>query len=174
METELFETARLDTPTGEMIAGAGPRGICYLGWADGRHHDLELRQLTKVLGANPTEVAAQNNPHLRALATQLAEYFDGRRKEFDLPLDPTGTPFQRKTWDALTKIPYGTTTSYAAQAKAMGCPRSTRAVAGANGKNKISIIIPCHRVTGSDGTLTGYGGGVDRKALLLSIEQINK
>jgi AraC family transcriptional regulator of adaptative response/methylated-DNA-[protein]-cysteine methyltransferase len=174
METKLFETARIETPTGEMIAGAGPHGICYLGWADGRHHDLELRQLAKALGAPPKEIAAKDNPHLKAIVTQLTEYFAGRRRKFDLTLDPIGTPFQRRVWDALAGIPYGATISYAAQAEAMGCPRSVRAVAGANGKNKISIILPCHRVTGSDGSLTGYGGGLDRKAKLLSLERKNQ
>ncbi len=174
MENKLFETARVATPTGEMVAGASPRGICYLGWADGRHHDLEVRQLASVLGARPVEVAASENPHLQALATQLGEYFEGRRREFDLPLDPIGTPFQRRVWDDLARIPYGETISYGAQAARVGCPRSVRAVANANGKNKISIVIPCHRVIGSDGSLTGYGGGVERKAKLMALEQNNK
>ncbi|MDR2882196.1 MAG: methylated-DNA--[protein]-cysteine S-methyltransferase [Alistipes sp.] len=174
MENKLFETARVATPTGEMVAGASGRGICYLGWADGRHHASEMEQLARALGTPPVEVAAARNPHLAALAAQLAEYFDGRRREFDLPLDPIGTPFQRRVWDALARIPYGTTASYSAQAAAMGCPRSVRAVANANGRNKISIVLPCHRVTGSDGSLTGYGGGLERKAKLIFLEQIDK
>ncbi len=173
MENKLFETTRVATPTGEMVAGASGRGVCYLGWADGRHHALEMAQLARELGARPVEVAARENPHLQALVAQLEDYFAGRRREFDVPLDPVGTPFQRRVWEALARIPYGTTISYAAQAAQMGTPRSTRAVAGANGKNKISIILPCHRVTGSDGSLTGYGGGLERKAKLLALEQNN-
>lgn len=169
-----FETARIATPVGEMVAGASDSGVCYLGWTDGRHHDLEVRQLADALGTRPVKVDAADNPHLQSLATQLGEYFAGERREFDLPLDPVGTPFQRRVWLALARIPYGETVSYGDQAAALGCPRSVRAVANANGKNKISIVLPCHRVIGSDGTLTGYGGGIERKAQLLSFEHDNK
>jgi methylated-DNA-[protein]-cysteine S-methyltransferase len=102
---------------------------------------------------------------------QLDEYFDGTREVFDVPLDLQGSPFQVEVWTALTAIPYGQTTSYAAIAQAVGRPAAVRAVGAANGRNPISIIVPCHRVIGADGRLTGYGWGVDRKAWLLDHER---
>ena len=105
-------------------------------------------------------------------AKQLAEYFDGIRTEFDLPLAPEGTPFQLKDWQALRSIPYGTTCSYKDIAEAIGCPKGFRAVGMANNKNPIMIIIPCHRVIGADGSLTGYDGGIHIKKYLLELEGI--
>jgi methylated-DNA-[protein]-cysteine S-methyltransferase len=109
-----------------------------------------------------------------AASNQLAEYFAGARKVFDLPLAPLGTPFQLAVWAELTRIPYGTTVSYGAVAAALGkSPVASRAVGLANGRNPISIIVPCHRVIGADGSLTGYGWGVDRKEWLLRHEGID-
>lgn len=105
-----------------------------------------------------------------AAAEQLAEYFAGARREFDLPLNPRGTEFQRSVWEVLQRIPYGETRSYRAQADALGNPRAIRAVARANGANPIAIVVPCHRVIGADGSLTGYAGGLDLKARLLTLE----
>jgi AraC family transcriptional regulator of adaptative response/methylated-DNA-[protein]-cysteine methyltransferase len=153
---------------GTMVAVATDAGVCMFEYADYPHLDRELRQLTKVLGA-PLEEA--DTPIFRALRRQVEEYLAGERREFDLPLDPVGTEFQRRVWRGLGEIPYGVTISYAAQAAALGCPSAVRAVAGANGRNKLSIVIPCHRVVGSDGSLTGYGGGVERKRLLLELER---
>jgi len=107
---------------------------------------------------------------LRETARQLEQYFAGRRQTFDLPLDPDGTPFQREVWAELTRIPYGTTTSYAELARRIGRPSAVRAVGAANGANPIPIVIPCHRVIGRDGALTGFGGGLDRKRFLLELE----
>jgi len=104
------------------------------------------------------------------VAAQLRAYFAGERTEFTLKLDPHGTAFQRRVWDALEKIPFGTTTTYGQIAAELGDPRSTRAVGLANGRNPIAIIIPCHRLIGADGNLTGYGGGMDRKRWLLAHE----
>jgi methylated-DNA-[protein]-cysteine S-methyltransferase len=101
---------------------------------------------------------------------QLAEYFDGRRRDFDLPLALDGPPFQRQAWNALREIPYGETVSYGEQARRIGHPDAARAVGAANGQNPIAVIVPCHRVIGADGTLTGYGGGLARKRLLLDLE----
>ncbi len=101
---------------------------------------------------------------------QLEQYFAGRRKSFALALAPRGTEFQRRVWQALTEIPYGSTTTYAAIARAIGKPAAVRAVGAANGKNPISIVVPCHRVIGKDGTLTGYAGGLPSKRRLLEIE----
>ena len=101
---------------------------------------------------------------------QLDEYFAGKRKHFDLVLDPAGTPFQRDVWQALRMIPYGVTTNYGALAQRLGKPRASRAVGAANGRNPISIVIPCHRVIGANGDLTGYAGGMARKESLLRLE----
>jgi len=107
---------------------------------------------------------------LTEAARQLAAYFGGELRDFDLPLAPEGSDFQRQVWDELRRIPFGETTSYMAIAKRIGDPRQVRAVGSANGRNPISIIIPCHRVVGSDGSLVGYGGGLDRKRWLLDHE----
>ena len=101
---------------------------------------------------------------------QLDEYFAGTRTQFDIPLHPTGTPFQLKVWEQLREIPYGETISYGALARRVASPNASRAVGLANGRNPIAIIIPCHRVIGADGSLTGYGGGLDRKRFLLGLE----
>ena len=105
---------------------------------------------------------------------QLAAYFRGELTEFDLPLAPEGTPFQREVWEELRRIPYGTTVSYGEVARRLGRPKSSRAVGMANGRNPIPIVVPCHRVIGADGSLTGYGGGLDRKRALLDIEARTK
>ena len=119
-----------------------------------------------------TEPELTENPDSLCLETarQLDEYFAGQRTSFDLPLEPKGTDFQRKAWVALTSIPYGETISYGEQAKRMDNPKAVRAVGGANGKNPFSIVVPCHRVIGANGTLTGYTGGMNRKEWLLSFE----
>jgi methylated-DNA-[protein]-cysteine S-methyltransferase len=106
-----------------------------------------------------------------AAARQLADYFDGRLTVFDLPLDMAGTPFQQRVWAALLDIPYGATATYGQLAADLGNPSASRAVGLANGRNPVSIIVPCHRVVGSDGSLTGYGGGLERKRFLLDLER---
>lgn len=121
----------------------------------------------------PAEVlfGARDDSLLPEVAVQLAEYFAGGRTRFDLPLKMTGTPFQQEVWAALQGIPYGETTTYKELADALGKPQAARAVGLANGKNPISIIVPCHRVIGSTGSLTGYGGGLQRKQQLLAHER---
>ena len=109
-------------------------------------------------------------PPLPQLAAQLREYFAGKRKTFDFPLAPRGTEFQLAVWNALLEIPYGDTVTYAELARRIGKPSAVRAVGAANGANPIPVIIPCHRVIGSNGTLTGYGGGIERKQWLLALE----
>jgi len=119
------------------------------------------------LAAEPRADAA---PFTEAIH-QLDEYFAGSRRHFDLPLAPRGTGFQLEAWAALRTIPYGETRSYTGQATAMGRPAASRAVGAANGRNPLGIVVPCHRVIGADGSLTGYGGGIDRKRWLLAHEQ---
>jgi methylated-DNA-[protein]-cysteine S-methyltransferase len=112
-----------------------------------------------------------SNAVIERTRAQLDEYFAGTRREFDLPLEPRGTEFQRRVWQRLMRIGYGDTTSYGELARALGNPRSSRAVGLANGANPIPIVIPCHRVIGADGTLTGFGGGLAIKAQLLELER---
>lgn len=117
-------------------------------------------------------LAKKNDDHkiLQKTIKQLNEYFNGKRKDFDLPLSPEGTEFQNKAWGALCKIPYGKVWSYGKQAQFLKAPNAQRAVGGANGKNPIPIIIPCHRVVGSTGKLTGFAGGMEMKVFLLKLE----
>ncbi len=116
-------------------------------------------------------VPAPDHPVLRQAAQELTEYFDGQRTDFDVPLDPRGTAFQRSAWEALRTIPYGETVSYREQAKRLGDVGKARAVGAANGRNPLPIIVPCHRVIGSNGHLTGFGGGIESKAWLLDHER---
>lgn len=116
------------------------------------------------------DAGARDVARFRPAAEQLAQYFAGERREFALLLDPAGTPFQQRVWTALRAIPYGETRSYADIANALGAPTATRAVGAANGRNPIGIVVPCHRVIGADGTLTGYAGGVANKRWLLDHE----
>lgn len=114
---------------------------------------------------------APDHPVLQQAVAELAEYFDGTRTTFDVPLDMVGTPFQHAVWDLLKTIPYGETTTYGALAQTLGDPGKARAVGMANGKNPVGIIVPCHRVIGSSGALTGFAGGLDTKAFLLRLER---
>ena len=159
--------SRVPTPLGVMVAGATEEGLCLLEFADRRMLDTQLRRLERHLGA--VFLPGQNDV-TRDLSEQLAEYFEGERRRFCVPLLAPGTPFQREVWDRLVEIPYGETTTYGALARALGRPKAVRAVAGANGDNRIAVLIPCHRVVGADGALTGYGGGLWRKQRLLELE----
>ena len=121
----------------------------------------------------PSEYSRKETPLHRKAAEQLREYFDGKRKVFDLPLAPVGTEFQMRCWDALLEVPYGETRSYGDIARAAGSPKGFRAVGMANNRNPIAMIIPCHRIIGSDGKLVVYGGGLDIKVFLLELERKN-
>jgi AraC family transcriptional regulator, regulatory protein of adaptative response / methylated-DNA-[protein]-cysteine methyltransferase len=164
----MINTVKIETPIGEMIAGAVEDGICLLEFSDRKMLKREYKDLARYL---KTTIIEGESPHFTAVRIQLAEYFDGLRQEFSIPLITPGTPFQQTVWRELLNIPYGATRSYQQQSDALGKPESIRAVAGANGMNRISIIIPCHRVIGSDGSLTGYGGGLKRKRWLLEHEK---
>lgn len=141
-----------------------PIGILRLGEEDGAITEL-------LFGRRDDGAVEGNSPLLRRAEEQLREYFAGKRKKFDLPLSPKGTEFQRRVWDALLTIPYGETRSYAEIAALSGCSKGFRAVGMANHNNPISIFIPCHRVIGKSGSLTGYGGGLDTKKFLLELEK---
>ena len=164
----MIKTVIIETPLGEMVAGATDEGICLLEFIDRRMLPTEYKDLTRLL---KTTLGEGENLHLESLRNQLVEYFTGDRREFILPLVTPGTDFQKEVWNELLKIPYGSTRSYQEQANALGRPGSVRAVANANGMNRISIIIPCHRVIGTNGRLTGYGGGLKRKKWLLDHEK---
>jgi methylated-DNA-[protein]-cysteine S-methyltransferase len=121
--------------------------------------------------AGDAAAPASADPLLLEAADQLGAYFAGALREFDLPLAPSGTPFQREVWDAVSGISYGRTASYAEIAAAVGRPSACRAVGAANGRNPLPVIVPCHRIMGAAGALTGYGGGLDRKRSLLDLER---
>jgi methylated-DNA-[protein]-cysteine S-methyltransferase len=132
-----------------------------------------LRGLYMQEGRKPGTVPrgwARDPETFAAVREQLGEYFAGERRSFDLPLEPAGSPFQRQVWRALREIGYGETLSYGELARRIGRPNAPRAVGAANGANPLSVVIPCHRLVGADGTLTGYGGGIERKRLLLDLE----
>jgi AraC family transcriptional regulator, regulatory protein of adaptative response / methylated-DNA-[protein]-cysteine methyltransferase len=164
----MINTTKIETPLGNMIAGATGEGVCLLEFEDRELLQSEQKSLKKLLKTN---IEAGENKHLKALEIQLKEYFEGSRKEFSLSLVLAGSDFQKAVWNELLNIPFGSTRSYLEQAAALNRPGSVRAVANANGINMIAIVIPCHRVIGSDGSLTGYGGGLVRKKWLLDHEK---
>ena len=167
---QIINIPRLETPLGTMFACAAEQGICLLEFTDRKMLETELKSLAKQLNANIIQGA---NKHFDLLRRQLDEYFEGKRKEFTIQLFTPGTEFQQSVWKVLQTIPYGSTYSYKQQAIALKKPDAFRAVANANGMNRISIIIPCHRVIGEDGNLIGYGGGLWRKKWLLDLEKQN-
>jgi AraC family transcriptional regulator of adaptative response/methylated-DNA-[protein]-cysteine methyltransferase len=160
--------AWLESPAGPLVAGATEEGICLLEFSDPRRLETQLSTLRKVFRV---PVVPGTNRHLDQLKNELAEYFDGERRSFEVPLIFPGTPFQRRVWDQLLAIPYGETRSYEDLAVVLGQPKAARAVGHANGLNRLAIVIPCHRVIGKDGGLGGYGGGLRRKQDLLDLEQ---
>jgi AraC family transcriptional regulator of adaptative response/methylated-DNA-[protein]-cysteine methyltransferase len=164
----MIKTLNIESPLGELIAGATDEGVCLLEFTDKSRAARECNDLARLLN-QPLE--SGENEHLTSLVKQIEEYFAGNRKDFSVPLVTPGTDFQKEVWHGLQKIPYGSTRSYQEQAIALNRPDSVRAVANANGLNRISIIIPCHRVIGSNGKLTGYGGGLKRKKWLLDHEK---
>lgn len=151
----------MHSPVGELTLVATDEGLAAILWGTGSPHPAQLSAEAED-GAHPVLVEAER---------QLGEYFAGRRKDFALKLDPTGTPFQRKVWSALLTIPFGETRSYGQIANQIGHPGAARAVGAANARNPISIVTPCHRVVGSTGALTGFAGGLDTKARLLEFEK---
>lgn len=155
---------KMDSPLGELTLIASERGIRAVLWPNDNPKRVPLDRV----------VDTADNDILRTAAQQLEEYFDGERSDFDLPLDPVGTTFQLGAWEALRTIGFGETVSYGEQAERMGDRRKARAVGAANGRNPISIIVPCHRVIGADGSLTGYAGGLDTKTWLLQHEASSK
>lgn len=158
-------------PLGKMIACATEQGLCLLEFVGSTRIEREQQELQRLLNLR---LVAGSNSHLEQTEAELREYFAGERRQFDVALHTPSTPFEALVWTALQQIPYGETVSYQQQAARIGKPSAVRAVANANGKNRVSIIIPCHRVIGADGSLTGYGGGLQRKQWLLEHEGVLK
>jgi AraC family transcriptional regulator of adaptative response/methylated-DNA-[protein]-cysteine methyltransferase len=157
----------LDSPLGDMIAGATPRGICFLEW----HDRGGVERIQQRVGKRyRSELVAGENEHLKSLRRELTAYFEGKLTQFATQIDVTGTKFEMVVWNELLKIPCGETRSYGQMAKMIGNPGASRAVGRANGANYLAVVIPCHRVIDSNGNLHGYGGGVWRKKWLLELE----
>jgi methylated-DNA-[protein]-cysteine S-methyltransferase len=160
LETKSYFYKMIGSPVGELKVVASNQGLAAILWKDEDPRRVPLRNL----------VEARNHPMLLETERQVNEYFAGKLKAFELELDFAGTPFQRRVWAALLTISYGETRSYSEIARQLGEPRAVRAVGAANGKNPISIVVPCHRVIGATGKLTGFAGGLQTKAWLLALE----
>lgn len=159
---------QISTPLGHLYAGATDHGICFLEFTDRIRLEAVLKGVCQALNG---VILPGHHAHLQQVEKELNEYFGRRRKTFEVPLHMTGTPFQQKAWNALIQIPYGFTRSYKEQAATLQKPEAIRAVGTANGQNKIAIVIPCHRLVGSNGSLNGYAGGIVRKDWLLKLEK---
>jgi len=167
-EKMVVRTTRVSTPLGPMVLGATEDAVCLLEFGEPVRAEDQLRRLAKRLDC---VFVPGSNAVTERMEEELGRYFAGKLTEFQSPLLVPGSDFQRRAWDALRKIPYGETRSYRDQAEAIGSPTAVRAVARANGANRIAIVIPCHRVIGADGSLTGYGGGLAKKEFLLELER---
>ena len=159
---------RLTSPLGPMFICATDKGICLLEFTDRKMLETEFRDLQKLLKA---EILIGENEHIKQAKQEINEYFKGERKVFEVPLDTPGTEFQNEVWASLKQIPFGETSSYQVEAEKLNKPKAARAFARANGANRLSIIVPCHRIIGKDGNLTGYGGGIERKKWLIDFEK---
>ena len=164
-------TTNISTPIGELVAGATDKGICLLEFAERKNIG---QQLIRVNAFFKKEIIPGKNVHLLMLDEQLKKYFNKELQGFEIPLDLAGTTFQLKVWKALLEIPSGTTISYLILSEKLGNVKAIRAVANAIAANKTAIIVPCHRVIGTDGNLTGYAGGLWRKKYLLNHEGLTK
>lgn len=156
-----------DSPCGRLRLGSFEGQLCLCDWIDGWHWQATENRLKRLLKADFVD---ESSVIIETTQQQLDEYFRRERRVFDLPMLFVGTAFQKRVWTELLRVPYGATVSYGEMARNIGMPKAVRAVANANGANPISIIAPCHRVIGSDGSLTGYGGGLKTKRFLLELE----
>lgn len=160
MTTDTIYFRSIESPVGTLTAVATDQGLRAVLWPEDERVGFE---------SEPVEAA--DHPVLDAVASQLGQYFAGERFEFDVPLDLRGTDFQMAVWRALAEIPFGETSTYGDQAHRIGRPKAARAVGAANGQNPVSIVLPCHRIVGKDGSLTGFAGGLDTKRFLLDHER---
>lgn len=185
LDADTLVIGTLDTPVGTLTVVASPRGVRAVLWPGEQYDDtgrVRPRRDGETSAATATRLAATGHVDgatdadragavLHDAIAQLGEYFDGSRTQFDVALDPLGTPFQQDAWRILRTIPFGRTMTYGEQARALGDANKARAVGAANGKNPISIIVPCHRVVGGSGSLTGFAGGLEAKSWLLRHER---
>ena len=163
----VIKTRRYESPCGTLLLGSFGDKLCLCDWQIEKHRGHVDRRLKRILNA---EFEDGTSEIIEQAVRQLDEYFSGKRKVFDVPLLFVGTDFQKKVWRELLNIPFGETISYKEMARRIGLPTAVRAVANANGANSVSIFAPCHRVIGSDNSLTGYGGGLAAKEKLLKLE----
>jgi methylated-DNA-[protein]-cysteine S-methyltransferase len=162
-----YYTTTVESPCGPLLCVVDETGaVVRIDFGNGRREPPKITRSMLEQGIEVVEEPART----AELRRQLAEYFAGERREFDLRLAPQGTPFERSVWEELRRIPFGETRSYGEIARAIGRPSASRAVGRANGANPIPIVVPCHRVIGADGSLTGFGGGLEAKSRLLEIE----
>jgi len=160
MTTRVLHRTTIESPVGQLSLVATDTTLVAVLWPEERDGRVKF----------PVVATAGSNEVLVTTAEQLGEYFDGKRRSFDLPLELRGTAFQQQVWQSLADIPFGETSTYGKQAAAIGRPRAIRAVGSANGRNPLSIVLPCHRIVGADGKLTGFAGGLDTKRWLLDHE----
>lgn len=168
-EKNIIKIKNYKSTCGVLILGSFKEKLCLCDWQIEKHRDHVNRRLQRMLNAEFEEGTSEV---IEKAAGQLDEFFAGQRREFDIPLMFVGTDFQKTVWNELLRIPFGKTVSYGEMARRIGMPKAVRAVANANGANAISIFAPCHRVIGSDHSLTGYGGGLDAKQALLELESV--
>ena len=166
-EKNIIKTKRYESPCGTLLLGSFDDKLCLCDWQVEKHRGHVDRRLKRLLNA---EFEEGTSDVIEKAVEQLDEFFAGQRREFDVPLLFTGTDFQKTVWNELLEIPFGMTVSYGEMARCIGMPKAVRAVANANGANSMSIFAPCHRVIGSDHSLTGYGGGLAAKRFLLELE----
>ena len=169
-EKGIIKTKYYKSPCGVLLLGSFGDKLCLCDWLEAKHRECMDRRLKRMLYAEYEEGETEV---IKKAIYQLDEYFAGRRREFDIPLLLVGTDFQKLVWNELQKIPFGKTVSYREMAQRIGLPTACRAVANANGANPLPIFIPCHRVIGSNHSLTGYAGGIEAKRKLLELEGIN-
>lgn len=164
----IIKVGNYDSPCGTLVLGTFENSLCMCDWRQNLpHHERVCGRLARLLGV---EFGQGSSAVMEQAVMQLDEFFSGKRHEFDVPLFLAGTAFQKRVWNELLRIPYGHAASYGDIARRLGVPESVRAVANAVGANAISIFVPCHRVVGSDGSLTGYAGGLQAKRMLLELE----
>lgn len=168
-EKYIIKTKRYESPYGELMLGSFGNKLCLCDWQVEKHRGHVDRRVKRMLNATFEE---GTSAVIEKAVEQLDDFFAGKRKEFEVPLLFVGTDFQKIVWNELLRIPFGQTISYGEMARRIGMPKAVRAVANANGANAISIFAPCHRVIGSDHSLTGYGGGLDAKRSLLKLEGV--